>query len=187
MLEYTLTADDLVDGSRAYYRYKPMFGWMAGTAAILGSAVALALTGELIWLSGVAFGLVAVAAGQVRWLDRMILSANPNVRLGMLCELEFTGSGVRFAQGGMSGLIEWSSITESREGERSIVLLQERAPMAMIPKRAFESATDLEAARALIADSIDYRPLPGQKRPWLAPLLVLVGVFVLAVIVAYLR
>ena len=27
VLEYTLTADDLVDGSRAYYRHQPMFGY----------------------------------------------------------------------------------------------------------------------------------------------------------------
>lgn len=79
------------------------------------------------------------------------------------------------------------SITESRESNRSIVLLQERAPLAMIPKRAFDSAADLEAARALIAASVQHRPVPAQKQPWLVPLLlVVVAVFVVAAILAFL-
>lgn len=183
VLEYTLTADDLVDGSRAYYRHRPMFGWTAGTVIVIACLVTLWLTGNLLWLSGVALGLLALGAGQLRWLDRMILGASPYARIGMRCELEFTGSGVRFAQAGTSGLIEWSSITETREADKSIVLLQERAPLAMIPKRAFESTADLDAARALIAARVDHRPASEPKATWLVPLLIVVAVFVVAVFV----
>ena len=185
-LEYTLTADDLVDGSRAYYRHRPMLGWALGLLVGGISILTLFLTGELLWLAGIAFGLMTLAAGRVRWLDRMILGANPNVRMGMLCGLEFTGSGVRFAQGGMSGLIEWSSITESREGDKSIVLLQQRAPVAMIPKRAFASRGDLDAARALIAASVKHRPEPKQRFGWLPIALVAVAAFAAAVVTVFL-
>ena len=186
-LEYTLTADDLVDGSRAYYRHRPMLGWALGLLVGGISILTLFLTGELLWLAGIAFGLMTLAAGRVRWLDRMILGANPNVRMGMLCELEFTGSGVRFAQGGMTGLIEWSSITESREGDKSIVLLQQRAPVAMMPKRAFASRGDLDATRALIAARVMHRPAPQQPFPWLlvTPLIVLAA-FAAAVVTSFL-
>ena len=187
VVEYTLTADDLVDGSRAYYRNQPMFGWVAGSVIVVSSVVSLALTDNLLWLIGVAAGLIALAIGQVRWLDRMVLSANPIARIGMRCQLEFTGSGVRFAQAGTSGLIEWSSLTESREGDGSIMLMQARAPLAMIPKRAFQSTADYEAARALISAKVEHRRANRSRLPWVAPAVVLVAIFVAAVVTALLE
>ena len=184
-LEFTITADDYVDGSRAYYRHRPMFGSVLGPLLISAFLAAFFLLDNLIWLWGVPVGLFATAAGQVRWIDRLLLQSNPQARVGTRFEYKFTGSGLRFSNAGLLGLIEWSAITETREGDRAIALMAGRAPIAFIPKRAFESRGDLEDARAMIAAKMNRAAPQAQTGRWWWPVPVLVlAVFVVTFVVA---
>jgi hypothetical protein len=185
LLEFTITADDYVDGSRAYYRNRPMFGWIVGPVLVAAFLAAFFFFGSLIWLWGVPVGLFATAAGKVRWVDRLLLQSNPQARVGTRFEFEFTGSGLRYSNAGLLGLIEWSAITAIREGDRAIALMAGRAPVAFIPKRAFESQRDLGDARAMIAAKMNGMApqAPAGRWWWPVPLLVLV-VFVVTFVVA---
>jgi hypothetical protein len=105
VLQFTLTADDLVDGSRAYYRHRPVAGWALGICLAAASVLGLVWTREPIWLITLAVGLVAIAHGKLRALDRVLLRANPQARVGTAYEMEFTGTGLRFDNAGIAGLV----------------------------------------------------------------------------------
>jgi len=149
-IEFEVTADDAVDATRAYagYRSRPAFFFGLGLA--IAGVLLWGLTGDLYFLALTLAGAIAIGVGRYRVLDRAFMRAQPATRIGTHTEMSLEERGLHFEQAGVEGIVDWSAVTELRDGERSLVLLQGRVLLAYIPKRAFATEAELEAARVWI-------------------------------------
>jgi YcxB-like protein len=152
--EFTVTADDIVDATRAFAQHRSKSGTVIGALLVGAGVVGWLVTKDWFWLALLPIGAIGVGSGLLRSIDRAFARAQPQSRIGTSCAMELTDAGLHFQQGGVDGLIDWTAVTELREGERSFLLLQDRTILASIPKRAFESHEELEAARAFLASRI---------------------------------
>jgi hypothetical protein len=164
-LQFTVTPDDVVDATRAYYKHRTRSSMLVGAAAVIGGTAAWLLADVSVGLLLVAIGLVAMASPFLRAVDRALARAQPQARIGSTCEMEFTDDGLRFSQDGVVGLIKWSAVTEIREGEGAILLLHDRTILAALPKRAFETAAQMEVARTLLHARVAPEPTESARHP----------------------
>jgi YcxB-like protein len=147
-VQYTMTADDLVDGQRLAQR--PFRRLVAGLGAVLCiSGLGLILTGSaglgagLILLGSV--DLAILAAG--RPLERFGMRRRASPLIGSECEVSLTDGAVLFRNGGTKGQIPWSDLTGIAEDPHTLALASHGVLRLGIPKRAFDSDTALDAFR----------------------------------------
>jgi YcxB-like protein len=147
-VQYTMTADDLVDGQRLAQR--PFRRFEAAVGAVLGiSGLGLILSGSpglgggLILLGSV--DLAILAAG--RPLERFWMRRRASPLIGSECEVSLTDDGVLFRHGGTNGHIAWSDLTRIAEDPRTLAFASGGVLRLGIPKRAFRSDADLDAFR----------------------------------------
>jgi hypothetical protein len=153
-INFIVTADDVIDGSRAYAQHRSKSGLVVGATLVLAAVAGWFVSNDWYWLLLAPVGLAGMGSGYLRSVDRASIRARPELGVGKNSEMEFTDSGLQFTQGAVEGLIRWSAVTEVREGEAAILLLQDRRILANIPKRAFRSTEDLDAARSFLATSV---------------------------------
>ena len=147
-VQYTMTADDLVDGQRLAQRP------FRRLVAALG--VALSISGLGLFLSGTAgFGgglvllglldLAILVAG--RPLERFGTRRRASRLIGSECEVSLTDGAVLFRNGGTNGQIAWSDLTGIAEDHYTLALASGGVLRLGIPKRAFHADADLDAFR----------------------------------------
>jgi hypothetical protein len=156
-VEFVITDDDAVDASRAYAGYRSRMALYFGLALAVAGVLLWAFTRDLYYFVLTAVGLIAVAFGRFRALDRAYMRGQPTTRIGTKTEMVLEERGLHFRAGGVAGVVEWSAVTELRDGERSLLMLQGRTPLAYIPKRVFATEAQLDAARVWITRRIASR------------------------------
>lgn len=157
-LEFTITDDDAVDASRAYAGYRSQLGLFLGLGLAAAGVVLWAVTRDPFFLVLTVAGVVAAALGRFRALDRAYMRGQPTTRIGTRTEMILDDRGLHFRAGGVEGVVDWSAVTELRDGERTLLLLQDRTPLAYLPKRAFHSEAELRTAIALMGQRIAAKP-----------------------------
>jgi hypothetical protein len=120
--------------------------------------------GGFLWLVVAGIGLIAVVSVLVAHARWLFLHGNQQAMVGTEAELHLTASGLLVRNGGDARLTEWAAITSWRDGDGAILLLNGHAIVANIPKRAFTSSTDFDAARAFITSRMDERPRDREPR-----------------------
>ncbi|MGH2488113.1 MAG: YcxB family protein [Candidatus Limnocylindria bacterium] len=153
-IEFEVTDDDVVDASRAYAGYRSSWAIVVGIGLAVTGVVLWVITDDLYFLALTVVGAIAVAAGPLRVLDRAYVRGQPQARIGTLTQMELDDRGLTFRQGGVEGFIQWSAVTELRDGERALLLLQGRSVLAYLPKRAFTTEAQLDAAVTMLARRI---------------------------------
>jgi hypothetical protein len=147
-VQYTMTADDLVDGQRLAQR--PFRRFAATLAAGLGIAgLGLMFSGSLGFGAGLillgSLDLAILMAG--RPLERFGMRRRASRLIGSECEVSLTGEAVLFRSGGTHGQIAWSDLTGIAEDPHTLALASGGVLRLGIPKRAFGSGADLDAFR----------------------------------------
>lgn len=152
-----MSIDDVINGARAYLGRDAWLAHMPGVALSACGAAAFLVWGGFHWLVVAGIGLIAVVSVSVAHVRWLFVHANQQAMVGTEAELELTASGLLVRSGGDASLTEWAAITDWRDGDRAILLLNAHAIVVNIPKRAFTSSTDFDAARAFITTRIDRR------------------------------
>jgi len=144
-VEYTITSDDAVDVSWTYGR-----STRRKTILIAGAVAVVALAIWFVSSFALAFGIFVGATLLVllsisRLPLKLFVRWTPATRVGTKVSLALTPDGIAVRYDGVSGMVEWRAVTRILEDARAIVLLQGKAPVALISKRALGSSDAVEA------------------------------------------
>lgn len=154
-IRYTMTLDDLVDGSRLVQRsFRRFVTAIGAVVGIAGFALVLTSPG---WLgfAMIGYGLLDLALIWVRPLERLLMRRRVARLVGNECEVAVTESGLSFTQGGVQGEIAWSALTGISEDAKTLAVVSGGVARLGMPKRAFGSETNLAAFRKEITVRIE--------------------------------
>ena len=148
--EYTITAEDAVNVSWAFNR--------SGRRRTVLVTAAIAIVSFATWVAtsfplaaGIAAGALALLLlSSTRLLLRLQVRWTPATRVGSELAIALTTAGVAQSSAGISGIVEWGTVTRVIEDERAIVLAQGKVPVAPISKRGLGSATAVDDFKRVV-------------------------------------
>ena len=144
-VEYTITRDDAVDVSWTYGRASRRKTLLIGGAAAMASLAVWFVSQVSLALTASVFATLIVLLSVTRpWL-RLMVRWTPATRVGTRCSLTLSGDGIAYRYDGVTGMIDWKAVTRVLEDDKAIVVLQGKAPLVAISKRALGSAMAVEA------------------------------------------
>jgi hypothetical protein len=152
---FTLTERDLVDAARLSAR--PMFRLVAVLGAILfvgGLVLFLVRPDSSAGLAAVIAGPIAILAARVGYVSPWAVRRRAGTLIGAECELIVAEDGLHFTQPGISGTIEWSALTGTKEDGRMLFFMQGGVHRFGLPKRAVGVPEDLGRLRELVQERI---------------------------------
>ncbi len=154
-IEYTMTLDDLVDGTRLVQRAFRRFVTAVGVIVGLTGISMVVTSPGWLGFAMIGYGLLDLAMIWTRPLERLLMRRRVARLVGNECEVAVTASGLLFVNGGVHGEIGWSALTGIREDARTLAVVSGGVARLGIPKRAFGSEADLAAFRNEITSRIE--------------------------------
>jgi len=156
--EYTITAEDAIDVSWAFNR-----PGRRRTTLVAGAIAGVAFATWWVTSFPLAAGIVGGAAVLLvltwsRWWLRLLIRWTPATRVGSKFAIALTSEGVTQGFEGISGMVEWGTITRVLEDKRAIVLLQRKIAVALISKRGLGSATAVEDFKRIVRANVPDAP-----------------------------
>jgi hypothetical protein len=152
---FTLTERDLVDAARL--SAQPLFRLVAVLGAILfvvGLLLLLARPDSTVGLAAIIAGPIAILAARIGYVSAWAVRRRAGRLVGAECELIVADEGLRFTQPGISGTIEWSALTGTKEDDRMLFFMQGGVHRFGLPKRAVGGPEDLDRLRQAVRDRI---------------------------------
>jgi len=147
--------DQLIAGERRRARNHLRIGAATGAAVLVAGAATVFFGAErYFWLGvalcGIGLALPTTIAVALLVFPRMALAGN--AKLLDQYQLTFSRDGIRFQTTSIDSKLAWSLYTRATEVRDFYLLYWGRRQFTVVPKRAFESAADMQAFEALLAD-----------------------------------
>jgi hypothetical protein len=139
-LTFPITVDGLVDFLRWRQRRLNLVGAILAVAMLAVNVLLLAAGLPLLFVLLLSIpGLVLMIAAVTPWFDRWRVRRYARSLLGATASFGIGPTAIHSDTGGMTGDMEWSSVTAVVDTGKVVVVSRDRMPMAWIPKSAFAS------------------------------------------------
>jgi hypothetical protein len=152
---FPITVDGLVDFLR----------WRQRTLNLVGAILAIGMLGvnALLLLAGFPLlfvlllsipGLVLLVTAVTPWFDRWRVRRYARSLLGSTASFGIGPTGIHSETGGVTGDIEWSSVTGVVDTGKVVVISRDRMAVAWIPNSAFASDAERHEVVSYIRERI---------------------------------
>jgi hypothetical protein len=154
-LTFAITVDGLVDFLRWRQRRLNLVGAILAVAMLAVNVLLLVAGFPLLFVLLLSIpGLVLLIAAVMPWFDRWRVRRYARSLLGATANFGIGPTGIQSDRGGMTGDMEWSSVTGIVDTGKVVVVSRDRMPMAWIPNSAFASHAERREIVAYMREAI---------------------------------
>ena len=144
-LTFVTTAQMSVDAQAALGSPTMQTVHLVGDLAVVAVGAVLAIAGAVIGYFFVILGLIFLFVSQVAPFQRWRVTHYRRALLNQPVTVDIDDEALRFTTPLMTSAVPWSTLTELRTSDRSVVFLREKSPITYLPTAAFATPADREA------------------------------------------
>jgi ABC-type multidrug transport system fused ATPase/permease subunit len=144
-LTFVTTAQMSVDARAALGSPTMQTVHLVGDIALIAVGAALAVAGAVVGYFFVILGLIFLFLSQVAPFQRWLVNRYRRSLLNQPVTVDIDDEALHFATPLATTTIPWSTITQLRATDRSIVFLRDGSPITYLPTAAFPTPADREA------------------------------------------